>query len=74
MSLLTGMYGHVGRHIRHEEQKNRMRNTALEYDPKEENFLLYCLFYMNYLEDYIKTRWPLGISAEAVTEDKVWGF
>ena len=38
MSLLTGMYGRVGHHILHEEEKNRRRNTDLEYDPKEDEF------------------------------------
>ena len=36
MSLLTGVHGHVGHHILHEEEKNRRRNTAPEYDPKED--------------------------------------
>ena len=36
MSLLTGVYGHVGHHILHEEEKNRRMNTTLAYDPKED--------------------------------------
>ena len=36
MSLLTGVYGHVGHHILHEKEKNRKRNTTLAYDPKED--------------------------------------
>ena len=35
MSLQTGVYDYVGHHIIHEEEKNRRRYTALEYDPKE---------------------------------------
>ena len=35
ISLPTGVYGHVGHHILHEEEKNRRINTALENDPKE---------------------------------------
>ena len=34
MSLLTGVYGRVGHHILHEEDNNRRRNNALEYDAK----------------------------------------
>ena len=41
MSLLTGLYGHVGHHILLEEDKNRRINTSLEYDPKEDEFCLY---------------------------------
>ena len=74
MSLLTGMYGHVGHHILHKEEKNRRRNTALEYDPKEEKLLLYCPLYVNHLEEYTKKTWPQVPSTESVTEDKMWGF
>ena len=35
MSLLTVVYGHVGHHILHKEEKNRRINTALTYDIKE---------------------------------------
>ena len=52
MPLLTGVYGHVGHHILHEEDKNRRRNTALEYDPKEEKPLLYFLLYVKHPEEY----------------------
>ena len=38
MYLLTGVYGHIGHHILHEKEKNRRRNTDLEYDPKEDEF------------------------------------
>ena len=58
MSLLTGEYGHVGHHILHKEEKNRRINTALEYDPKEEKFLLYCTLYVKHMEEYTKTPWP----------------
>ena len=50
MSLLTGMYGRVGHHILHEEEKNRKRNTTLAYDPKEDEFLLYCPLYVKHME------------------------
>ena len=36
MSLLTGVYGHVGHPMVHEGEKNRRINTALEYYPKED--------------------------------------
>ena len=52
MSLLTGVYGHVGNHILHKEEKNRRRNNALAYDPKEDEFLLKRTLYVNRLEDY----------------------
>ena len=74
MSLLTGVYGHVGHHILHEEEKNRRRNTALAYDPRENEFLIYCPLYLKNLEEYTKTPWPRGLSTESVTGDKVWGF
>ena len=32
MSLLTGAYGHVGRHIIHVEEGNRSRNNVMAYD------------------------------------------
>ena len=35
MSLLTDVYGHVGHQILDEEEKNRRRNNALAYYPKE---------------------------------------
>ena len=54
MPLLTGVYGHVGHHILHEEDKNRRINTALEYDPREDELLLYCPFCVKNLEDYTK--------------------
>ena len=71
MSLLTGVCGHVGRHIIHEEEKNRRINTALECDPKEDEFLIYCPLYVNHLEEYTKTPWPRGLSTESTIEDKV---
>ena len=74
MSLLTGLYGHVSHHILHEEEKSRRRNTALEYYPKEEKFLLYCPFYVKHLEEYTKTPWPRGLRSESATEYKAWGF
>ena len=52
MSLLTGVYGHVGNHILCEEEKNRRRNTDLAYDPKGEEFLLYCPLCVEHLENY----------------------
>ena len=67
MSLLTGVYGHVGHHILHEEEKNRRRNTALAYDPGEDEFLLYCPLYVNHLEEYTKTPRQPGLSTESVT-------
>ena len=36
MALLTSVYGRVGHHILNEEDKNRRRNTALEYHTKED--------------------------------------
>ena len=66
-SLLTGVYGHVGHHILHEEEKNRRINTALAYDPKEDEFLLYFPLYINHLEYYTKITWPQGLSTESVT-------
>ena len=39
-SLLTGVYGNVGRHILHEEEKNSRINTVLEYYPKRYKFLI----------------------------------
>ena len=74
MSLLNGVYFNLGHHIPHEEEKNRRRNTALAYDPKEDGFLLYCPLYVNHPEEYTKTPWPQGLRNEYVTEDKVWGF
>ena len=74
MSLLTGVYGHVGNHILHREEKNRRRNNALAYDPKEDKFLLYCPLYGKHLEEYTKTPWLQGLSTESVTEDEVGGF
>ena len=74
MSLLTGVYGNIGRHILHEAEKNRRRNTSLSYDPKEDEFLLYCLLYVKHLEYYTKTPCMQGLRTESVTEDKVWGF
>ena len=68
------MDGHVGNYILDEKEKNRSRDTALEYDPKEDEFLIYCPLCMNHLGDYTKTTWSKGLSTEAVTEDKVWGF
>ena len=61
------MYGHVGHHILHEEEKNRRINTALAYDPKEYEFLLYFPLYINHLEYYTKITWPQGLSTESVT-------
>ena len=52
------MYGHVGHHILYEEEKNRRRNTAMEYDPKEDKFLIYFPLYVKHLEECIKTPWP----------------
>ena len=74
MSILTGVYGHVDNHILHKEEKNRRTNTALAYDQKEDEFLLYCPLYVKHLEDYTKTSWPWGFSTEYITEDKMWGF
>ena len=74
MSLLTGVYGRVDHHILHEKEKNRRRNTAIAYYPKEDEFLLYCPLYLKHLEESTKTPWPRGLSTESVTEDKVWGF
>ena len=54
MSLLTVVYVHVGHNILHEEEKNRRRNTALDYDPKEDELLLYCPLYAKHLEEYTK--------------------
>ena len=68
------MYGHDGHHILHEEEKNVKINTALIYDPKEYKFLLYCPFYLKYLEDYTKTMWHKRLCNKAVTEDKEWGL
>ena len=73
MSLLTGVYGHVGHHILHEKEKNRRRNTALEYYPKEGRFLLYFPLYVKHLDEYTKAPWPRGLIIESVTEDHVWG-
>ena len=67
MYLLTGVYCNLGHHIPHEEEKNRRRNTALAYDPKEDEFLLYCPFYVKHLEEYTKTPWPQGLITESVT-------
>ena len=74
MFILTGVYGHVGHHILHEEEKYRRINTSLEYDPKEDELLLHCPLYVNYLEDYTKIPWPRRLSTESVTEDHMWGF
>ena len=74
MFVINGVYGHVGHHINNEEEKNRRRNTALAYNPKEDKFLLYFLLYVKHLEEYTKKPWLRGISTESVTEDKVWGF
>ena len=52
--LLTGVYGCVVHHILHEEEKYRMKNTDLGYDPKEDKFLIYCSLYVKYLEEYTK--------------------
>ena len=68
------MYGHVGHHILHEEEEKRRRNNALAYDQKEDEILLYFPFYVKHHKDYTKTTWLQGISIEAVTEDKLWGF
>ena len=68
------MYGHIGHHIIHEGDKNRRRNNALAYDPKEYEFLLYFPLYFNHLEEYTQILWPQGLSTESVTEYKVWGF
>ena len=73
-SLLTGVYGHVGHHILHKEDKNKRRNTDLTYDPKEDGFLIYFPLYVKHLEEYTKTPCPQGISTEYVTVDQVWGF
>ena len=73
MSLLTGVYGNVGHHILREKEKNRRRNTALAYYPKEGRSLLYCPLYVKHLEEYTKKTWPRGLSTESVTEDTVWG-
>ena len=56
MSLLTGVYGNVGHHILREKEKNRRRNTALAYYPKEDGLLLYCPLYVEHLEEYTKNR------------------
>ena len=45
MSLLSGMYGHSGHYIIHEEEINRRKNTAIAYDPKEHEFLKFCPIY-----------------------------
>ena len=74
MPLLTGVYSHVSHHILHEEEKHRRRNNALTYDPKQDEFLLYCPLYVAHLKEYKKTPWPQGLSTESGTEDKVWGF
>ena len=58
MSLLTGVYAHVGNYILHEEENNRSRNTALAYDPKGNKLLLYCPLYVENLEEYTKTPRP----------------
>ena len=67
MSLLTGVYCNVGHHIPHEEEKNRRRNTDLAYDPKEDELLIYCPFYVKHLEEYTKKPWPQGLITESVT-------
>ena len=51
---LTDVYGHVGHHILHVEEKNRRRNTTQEYYPKEDKFFLYCPLYGKHLGDYTK--------------------
>ena len=56
ISLLTGIYGHVGHHIIYEEEKNRRRNNDLGYDTKEDELLLYCPLYVKHLEEYTKHR------------------
>ena len=57
MSLLTGVYGNVGHHILHDREKNRRRNTALAYDPKEDGLILYFPLYVKHLEGYTKKPW-----------------
>ena len=52
------MYGHVGHNILHEEEKNRKRNIAQGYDPKEDELLIYYPLYVNHLEDYTKKPRP----------------
>ena len=74
MSLLTGVYGHVGHQILHKEENNRRINTALVYYPKDEELLLYCSLFAKHLEEYTKKMWARGLRTEAVTEDKVWDF
>ena len=73
MSLLTGVYVHVGHHTLHIKEKNRRINNALEYYPKEDRFLIYLPLYMNHLDEYTKTPWHRGLNPESVTEDNVWG-
>ena len=55
-------------------KRKREGNTALAYDPKEDEFLLYFPLYVNHLEEYTKKTWPQVPSTESVTEDKMWGF
>ena len=75
MSLLTCVYGRVSHHILHEEEKNRRRNNALAYDPKEDKFLLYCPLYVKSTwKSKQKHPWPRVLSTESVTENKVRGF
>ena len=71
--LLTGVYGHVGHHVLHEEEKNRRRNTALTYYPREDEFYQYFPLYVKHLEEYTKTPWLRGICTESVIDDEVWG-
>ena len=52
MSLLTGVYSHVGHHIPHKEEKHRRGNTALGCDSKEDESLIYCPLYVKYLKEY----------------------
>ena len=54
MSLITGVYGHVDHQILHEEEKNRRRSTALEYDTNEDKLILYHTLYVKHLEEHTK--------------------
>ena len=68
------MCGHVVNHIRHEEEKNIKINTALSYDTREDEYLIYCPLYANNLKDNTNTISPRGLSTEAFAEDKLWFF
>ena len=63
MSFVNGIYAEQAQSVLNESNKNRKRNTQLAYDPKVEEFKLFCEY------KYSTKPFP-----HCVTEEKVFGF